>query len=1121
MTRSSDETPATPARADDTTAASTSVEAAPKPAPTGDRYVVGAEVGRGGIGRVLRARDRKLGRTVALKELLGGGRADAARFQREALLTARLQHPGIVPVYDAGERAGAPYYAMKLVGGRTLGDLIQAAASLRDRLALLPRVLAVAEALAYAHSEGVIHRDLKPSNVLVGEFGETLVIDWGLAKQVHGDEAASVDPEAAGDDAARPASSDDGLTVAGAVMGTPAYMSPEQAAGAAVDARADVYALGAMLYHLLAGVPPYRASSAALVIQRVTAGPPMALAECVPLAPRDLVSIAERAMSRDPAARYADASAVADDLRRFLTGQLVGAYRYSRLALLARWLRRNRTVVVVAAVLLTALAATATVSVRRILDERDRVARQRDVASRRGEQLRLLQASAALAGDPTAAVAWLRDLGGALARHDRDARVIASAAASRGVARHVLRGHTRGVARVAYADDGARLVSAGGDGVAIVWRRSPGAVPAIERRLVHPGAVRDAAFGPGGAWVVTVGDDGIVRQWDLADGEPRELHRHAPLGVVLAFARDGTVVTGGDDGQVLATGGDGAARAVPGHPGGVLAVAASADGGWLATAGMDGEVRIIEPDGALRLLPHPDLVLGLAFSPDGTTLATAGNDAVVRLWPVAGGAARVLDTPGDVKSLRFAADGRTLAAVEPRGTIVVWDVASGHGREIATGGGWIFELQFAPGGDALLAASKDGVARLVRLGDDDVRALTGHQGPVTAAAFAPAGDELATAGDDGVIRLWQASATTGVRAAVHGGELRRLVAARDVPVFAAGARDGSVSRWEAGVGLTWLHRAGNEIGGLAIAADGRRVAFADYEGVVTVHDAGAASARPLGKHDGGVTWLALDAGARVVATAGFDGRILLWSVDPASPRALIGHQGAVFHVAFSADGSSLASAGTDGTVRWWDVAAGTSRVLGHHRGTVMRAVPVPGGAQVISVGEDGAVRLWTIATGAATVLGTHDGLCGDVAVSDDGRRAVTASWDGTIGLWDLVAGAGVRIDGHGSGVQVNAVALSADGRTVVSAGEDGAVRVWSWDGAPARALIGHTGFVTRLALTHDGARLASGGADGVLRVWDAPLAADPATVDLPGWLDALTTAAVTERGAIASPLAAP
>ncbi|HEX5060519.1 MAG TPA: serine/threonine-protein kinase, partial [Kofleriaceae bacterium] len=219
------------------------------------RYTIGGEVGRGGLGRVLRARDEVLDRPVALKQLFASDDNSRRRFIREAMITARLQHPAIIPVYDAGRLADrSPFYAMKLVGGKPLDEAMRGTNTLAARLALMPTVLAVADAVAYAHSQRIIHRDLKPGNVLVGEFGETIVIDWGLAKDLSIDDHEAVD---AGPYRAVASTH----TVAGAVLGTPGYMAPEQAAGQEVDERADVYALGAILYHVVSGAIPHEGTT--------------------------------------------------------------------------------------------------------------------------------------------------------------------------------------------------------------------------------------------------------------------------------------------------------------------------------------------------------------------------------------------------------------------------------------------------------------------------------------------------------------------------------------------------------------------------------------------------------------------------------------------------------------------------------------------------------------------------------------------------------------------------------------------------------------------------------------------------------------------------------------------
>ena len=314
------------------------------PAPraaAAERYVLDREIGQGGMGRVFEGRDLRLGRTVAIKMLRTQDAALASRFEREVKLAARLQHPGVVPVYDAGFwPSGEPFLVMKLVLGQSLARVIRDADTHEDRLALLPNVIAAAEAVAYAHDQGIVHRDLKPTNILVGAFGETVVVDWGLAKDLR----ASDRPLPAERREGRGEGPTAGDTAAGAVVGTPSYMSPEQAGGRPVDPRADVYALGAILYHVLAGTPPQPAPGDA-------AGAPARQVPLVSLEPRlppDLLAIVDKALAADIARRYPSAFELADDLKRFAGGQLVAARRYSPLARAGRFAARHPVAVGVA-----------------------------------------------------------------------------------------------------------------------------------------------------------------------------------------------------------------------------------------------------------------------------------------------------------------------------------------------------------------------------------------------------------------------------------------------------------------------------------------------------------------------------------------------------------------------------------------------------------------------------------------------------------------------------------------------------------------------------------------------------------------------------------------------------
>ncbi len=410
------------------------------PPGTTQRYRMGVELGRGGMGRVVEAFDTQLGRTGALKEALPKGAPLSRRFLREIEITARLEHASIVPIYDSGTTAdGRPFYVMRRVTGRPLEELIRRARTLDERLTLLPHVLAASDAVAHAHARGVIHRDLKPANILVGELGETVVIDWGLAK-VLGD----VDVRSGSDEDAGPA--DSLQTQVGSVFGTPGFMPPEQARGEEQTTRGDVYALGATLYHLLAGTPPHGGTSATSVLAGTLSHDVVPLGEAAPRAPAQRGAIAQKAMGFEAEARYPNAGELAEDVRRFLTGQLVAAHQYTSRQRLVRFARRHRTALVVAALATVAVAVLAWFSVHRILLERDaaqqarvealegrRAAEQaRDALADRNDALLITQARALVDTNPTEAMAVLKQLGSSSSRLP-EARALAQAAVMRGV----------------------------------------------------------------------------------------------------------------------------------------------------------------------------------------------------------------------------------------------------------------------------------------------------------------------------------------------------------------------------------------------------------------------------------------------------------------------------------------------------------------------------------------------------------------------------------------------------------------------------------------------------------------------------------------------------------------
>ncbi|HDS09544.1 MAG TPA: serine/threonine protein kinase, partial [Firmicutes bacterium] len=328
------------------------------------RYTIKEERGRGGIGKVLVAFDSHLGREIAVKELIAveegvikdkptpvsKSAAMVARFLTEARITGQLEHPSIVPVYEIGKKAdGSIYYTMKLVKGETLAGKLSKEKDLEGRLKYLDNFIDLCNAIAYAHSRGVIHRDIKPQNVMIGEFGETVVLDWGLAKvKGHTDETGDkLKSEIA------ELKEDHGFhTIAGKALGTPSYMPPEQAEGKLddIDEQSDIYSLGAVLYEILTGEPPFTGDTAYEIVSKVINEEPKKLVDVNKDLPADMVAICEKALQKDKNKRYETALHLSEDIRNFMTGSMVSAYEYNPVEKLKIWVKKNKPVVITAGI---------------------------------------------------------------------------------------------------------------------------------------------------------------------------------------------------------------------------------------------------------------------------------------------------------------------------------------------------------------------------------------------------------------------------------------------------------------------------------------------------------------------------------------------------------------------------------------------------------------------------------------------------------------------------------------------------------------------------------------------------------------------------------------------------
>jgi len=1017
------------------------------PVVDGANYERLGEHARGGLGRIVKARDIRTGRIVALKEMIDSSAAARQRFTREAVITANLQHPSIVPVYEMGRwKSGEPFIAMKLVEGRSLAETLKGA-SLDERLGRLPVILSVAEALAYAHERRIVHRDLKPANVLVGDYGETVVIDWGLAKSVDEIDAsaeisrsggrAPSSPSATGETSksgattarATPASGTEfvdkmlrprGLdpTVAGAVLGTPAYMSPEQARGDAIDERSDVYSIGGLLYHLISGHRPYLetgAKTAKEIVDHVAKGPPAALGVRESGAPPDLITIVNKAMARERDARYAHGGELADDLRRFLTGQLVAAHHYDRTTLFLRWLKRNRAPVIVGLVLAILLAVVGAIGLRGVLVERDRVRKQRDIAvqetARAERQLAAalcekgrvaevdqewpkaaLYYAASRKHHDTPAAAWAAGLADARAvvpsvRYEghggawvhavaisNDGAKIASVDESGNIRLwSPTDGKTIAEARVdnvplysvAFSPDGSEIAVAGDNGV--ITRRSLDLVVRAELRG-HTGRVWSLVYSPDGATLASGGEDSSVKLWNLTTGLSRDLRGHLQRVYSVAFSPDGKqLVSGSDDRHVwlwdVATG-KGASRGD--HQSGGIRVAMFTPDG-VVTTGWDHEIRHWPADGGPPAVwSDTHIVHGAATDPRGEVVVTGGESEMVRIWDISTHQlVTVLDAPGgQTSAVAFSQDGR-------------WFVTGGKNAPVA----W----------DARALSRLDGV---------------GHRGDVVALETNQAGSQFVSGSTDNTIRTWDL---------VSARELRRIttraycgdgIAILPGDELVASCNDKVVHRWDrTGVerptlsAPTWLRF-------LSLAPDSSVLAAGHVDGNVALIDVASWTLGPSKKlHEHHIYDVTFAADGRLV-TASLDDHVRTWKGrDLAADLDIVtGSDDGVLAGALSPDGSQLAAGGQDGHLRIWDTKEMRFRVQRSDvaAGTIWMLRYTPDGKHAITANDDGGVRVWNTATwDEPVVLQAGEGTALSIAITPDSRTLLTGFKSGAIVIWDL------------------------------------------------------------------------------------------------------------------------
>ncbi len=969
-------------------------------------YEIYGELGRGGMGVVYKARQLKLNRLVALKMILAGANADPQqreRFRAEAEAVARLQHPYIVQIYEISEYNGCPFFSLEYVDGGTLAQKLTGAPQPPRLAAHFVRLLALA--IHSAHQKGIIHRDLKPGNILLASPNE----------HISGVDSLHAEMQAAFRLYGIPKITDFGLakhldvqsqTRTGAILGTPSYMAPEQAESRAhaIGPATDVYGLGAILYEMLTGRPPFESDSSLTTLRKLLAQDPLPPSHLHLKVPRDLETICLKCLEKDPARRYHSAEDLAEDLHRFLSDQPIEARPTGWWGRSIKWMRRHPTRAIVASILLAAALALLAVggSYHIRLEHAAEVSRQNLI------RLHVLEGTSAMnAGDGFTALLWFTealrlDAGTPEQEQTHRQRI---AALEQGLPRpQQLWIHEDAVHDIRFSPDGRRVLTAGDDGKIHLWDSETGQEVLAPLNMDSP--VIHAVFSPDGRRIAAISRDGMAYLWDIV---PLTSSQQRPQGILLRALRAGENeelrwIDFSPDGRQVVTASGKAARV------------------WDVASGqaLPGE------------LDHHGAVNVALFSPDGRWLATAGDDGLVHLWDAATrkAASIVLAHDRAVLCLAFSPDSKHIVSGAADSTAQVWNVADGIpiGRRLRHHQRITF-VAFDPYGQRVLTGSDDGTARIWRVDDGEPLAEPmRHKSVIRWAAFSPDGCRVATAGDDNSARVW--SATTGAALTPPlraNGSTNHVAFSPDGRLLATASDDGTARLWD----VACRHQAQvvDEEAVFRRRVDrDLRVGFLDPRNPDDTALTGRTS--PDGRL---VLKIGKDNTARICAAS---------SGESVAPPLV--HRSAITYAAFSPDGRRVVTTSLDQTARVWSVTNGAAISP-----PLRQSSPIwfadfnPDGRRLVTAGDDNTACIWDITSGTILVPPLkHNGTVVQARFSPDGRRVATGSLDQTARVWDADSGQTLTPSLQHPW-SVRQVRFSPDGRSLLTTGPSGTV--WSWD----------------------------------------------------------------------------
>jgi eukaryotic-like serine/threonine-protein kinase len=990
--------------------------AAPNVRYFGD-YEIIREIARGGMGVVFQARQVKLNRAVALKMILAGNLADdtdVKRFHTEAEAAANLDHPGIVPIYEVGQHNGQHFFSMGFVDGESLSHRLSGGPLPPREAAVL--MSKVADAIDYAHGRGVIHRDLKPANILIDQNGNPRVTDFGLAKKVE---------------------SNSSLTASGQIMGTPSYMPPEQAGGRRreVGAAADVYALGATFYALLTGRPPFQAATTMDTVLQVLSDEPVSPRRLNRSVPRDLETIALKCLRKNPSRRYESARALADDLRRWLSGVPILARPTWLRERVIKWVRRRPAVAISGVIGLLALAACVGLALQsKVASDEHLLARslrydaQINLANQAWQGFRVDRVEPILEECDPELRGW--EWNYMKKRCHADLRTISTPA-------------RRALFGLAMSNDGSRMVAADGYDVHI-W--DPRDQTPRDRRLRHE-RVSSIALSADGASLVSANgsvDNGGDRKailWDLDKLQPiRELRPSKP-----ALARS--------DATVVAL-----------HP----------NAGQLAWASGDGAITIWDLKSGAELGPvtdHAGQVAGLTYSPDGKRLAWVSLDKKVRVWDLAAGRELRSFNVKEPGPLAFSPDGSQLAVTRP---LRVWNLADGR-EAVALDGhaGLENAIAFCPSGDHLATSRENQAVSLYSVGTgEQILMLKGHTAAATGVAFDRSGPALYSCSRNGDIKAWSVTLSQ---------PFVKLVGPIAAPVSEQSFQQ-----------YPWNGQLPSA-GCLSFSPDGKTLATPQSAKTIALWDAETGKLiRSLSVSGGPMGAVSFSPDGSQIATIGALSQVGLW--NPVTGMAMVnvgsqpGNASLDRGVVFSPDGKRLASFSNTSEVTVWDARSGrklATLVPEQSLSYVTALAYSPDGRHIASCHDRSGVftTLWDAATFRQVWQrdGAHQSIQA-IAFSPDGLF-VTMAFDAHVEVCAVASGATVySLLGHHA--TVRGVCYSPDGRRIASASHDGTVRLWDTTSGLELITLESTTRLLCVAFSPEGRRVASAGIDGLVRIWD-------------------------------------